>query len=122
MKTPLGKLLYWAPHGLGIALALFISIFALDAFGSGTLLEQIGGFLIHLIPTYLLVLALIIGWRWELAGGVLFLLLAGLYLATMTSRIPLGTGLMLASFPTVVGVLFVADWGYRRVSSQSVDQ
>ena len=44
--------LFWLPRILGILFAVFISIFALDAFGEGIpVLEAIIGFVIHLVPT-----------------------------------------------------------------------
>lgn len=61
---------------LCILAILFISMFALDSFAPHlTIWQQIGRFLIHLIPTYILVALLIIAWKWELIGGILFILL-----------------------------------------------
>lgn len=66
------KVLYWIPRILGIISILFISMFALDAFDSHLLLwEQIVGFLIHLIPSYFLIVILYVAWRWELIGGII---------------------------------------------------
>ncbi len=82
MKTAL----HWLPRILGIAAILFVSMFALDSFGPGLpLSKQIGNFLIHLIPSYVLLLALVIAWKWELVGGSLFVLL-GLGLAPFIFR------------------------------------
>ncbi len=55
------KFLYWLPRILGILFALFISIFALDSFGEGIPFpEAIVGFLIHLVPTYIMIVVLLI--------------------------------------------------------------
>jgi hypothetical protein len=52
---------------------LFVSMFALDAFAPGlTLWEQIRDFLIHLIPSYVLILILWLAWTREKWGGILF--------------------------------------------------
>jgi hypothetical protein len=75
MKTNI-KIVHWIPRVLCILAILFISMFALDSFSSHlTIWQQIGGFLIHLIPTYILVALLVIAWKWELIGGILFILL-----------------------------------------------
>jgi hypothetical protein len=51
-------------------------MFALDSFGPGrTIWQQIGAFLIHLIPSYILIAFLIIAWKWEFIGGIIFMLL-----------------------------------------------
>jgi prolipoprotein diacylglyceryltransferase len=77
MKTSV-KVFHWLPRIICILAILFISLFALDSFAPGlTIWQQIGGFLIHLIPSFVLLAFLIIAWKWELAGGIIFIL-AGL--------------------------------------------
>ncbi len=45
----------------------------MDAFRPGlTVWQQIGGFLMHLLPSFILAIILAIAWKWELAGGILF--------------------------------------------------
>ncbi|MCJ7548601.1 MAG: hypothetical protein MUQ30_02845, partial [Anaerolineae bacterium] len=64
----------WVPRILGLLFAAFISLFALDSFGTGDpLWQQAVGFLIHMIPTGLVIGAVIVGWRRPLVGGVLCL-------------------------------------------------
>ena len=75
MKTSV-KVIYWAPRILCILAILFISMFAMDAFDPRlTIIQQIEGFIIHLIPTYILIALLIVSWKWELIGGIIFLLI-----------------------------------------------
>jgi hypothetical protein len=51
-------------------------MFALDAFEPGlTLGQQIRDFSIHLIPSFILTAFLIVAWKWELVGGVIFILI-----------------------------------------------
>ena len=51
-------------------------MFALDAFAPGqTTWQQFGAFFIHLIPSYILIALLIIAWKWELIGGIVFLII-----------------------------------------------
>lgn len=69
-------LLYWTPRILSILAILFVSMFALDAFSpSLSIWQQIGDFLIHLIPSYILIAMLIVAWKWELIGGIIYLLI-----------------------------------------------
>ena len=75
MKTSI-KLLYWTPRILCVLAILFISMFALDAFdGNASVWQKIGGFIIHLIPSYILIALLIVAWKWELIGGIIFMLI-----------------------------------------------
>lgn len=70
----------WVPRILCIFMIFFISMFALDAFGPElTFWQQIGGFLIHLIPSYILIAALVIAWKWEYVGGWIFTVLGILF-------------------------------------------
>jgi len=72
----MNKTLRWLPRILTIAYILFISLFALDAFSSDvSLFAKIGGFLIHLFPSFLLTAALAVAWKKPLPGGILFLAL-----------------------------------------------
>jgi hypothetical protein len=74
MKTKL-KLIQWTPRVICILTILFISIFALDAFNpEKTIGQQIIDFLIHLIPSFVLAIFLIIAWKNEFIGGLLFIL------------------------------------------------
>jgi hypothetical protein len=72
MKIP-AKAFFWTPRILGILAILFISIFALDAFQPGmTIWEQLRDFLMHLIPSFILLAILLIAWKWQLIGGIIF--------------------------------------------------
>jgi hypothetical protein len=75
MKTSV-KIIYWTPRILCILAILFISMFAFDAFDPKlTIMQQIEGFIMHLIPTYILIALLVIAWKWELIGGLIYLLI-----------------------------------------------
>ena len=68
------KFILWAPRVLAALFILFISLFALDSFGTGKpFWEEILGFLIHLVPTYVLIGFLLAGWQLPLVGGLLFI-------------------------------------------------
>lgn len=75
MKSSM-RILYWTPRILGILAILFLSMFALDAFNPAlTIWQQIGGFLIHMIPSFILLGILAVAWKWELIGGLIFTLI-----------------------------------------------
>lgn len=114
MKEPIKKLLFWVPRILAILFALFVSLFAFDVFGPGQSLgEMLLGFLIHLIPTYLIVIALIVAWRWERVGAILFVGLGLLYILWMRGM-HWSAYLIMAGIPCLIGLLFLASWLYRR--------
>ena len=109
------KILHWAPRVLGIVLAAFISIFALDVFGEGygfwgTLLALI----MHLVPTFLIVGALLAGWHWEWPGGVLFIGLAVFYMVMFRREMEPVIFLLIPGPLALVGVLFLVNWFRNR--------
>ena len=73
---PYATAIRWAPRILCILAILFVSLFALDSFDSKfPLMKQIQAFLIHLIPSVILIIFLVVAWKNELIGGILFILL-----------------------------------------------
>jgi hypothetical protein len=114
MTTSSRRLLAWAPRILGIMVSLFVGLFALDAFTDGRpVMEAIPDFLIHLIPTLVLLLIVRVSWRREWIGGVSFLTLAAVYATTM-ARGHVDWMLVIALPLGVVGLLFL--WSWRIVS------
>lgn len=70
------KLFHWLPRILCIIAILFISMFALDSFdGNSSIWQKLAGFAVHLIPSYILTAFLLIAWKWERIGGVIFIVI-----------------------------------------------
>lgn len=118
------RILYLAPRVLGILATLFISIFALDAFRQGlSIWQQLAGFAIHLIPSLILLIVLIVAWKRELAGGIIFTLIGLVfspivfyhnYNLNHSVWISLGIILMV-TFPFILtGVLFIINHFNRK--------
>lgn len=118
------KVLHWLPRIICILAILFVSMFALDSFASGlTIWQQLGAFFMHLIPSFVLVTFLVIAWKWELIGGIIFIV-TGLILTpivynmnyhrTNSLEVSLGIILMI-TFPfIVVGVLFIISHSFKK--------
>jgi len=67
------KIIFWLPRLLCIAAILFVSMFALDAFEPGMPLEQqLLNFLMHLIPSFVLLLLFWLAWERPYVGGIIF--------------------------------------------------
>jgi prolipoprotein diacylglyceryltransferase len=71
MKTST-KVLYWTARILCILAILFISLFALDSVSSErTFWQNATSLIMSLIPSFVLLAALIIAWKWEKTGGII---------------------------------------------------
>jgi len=120
------KVLHWLPRILCILAILFISLFALDAFDPKlTLWEQITGFIIHLIPSFLLMLILLLAWKKELIGGIVFTViglgfspLVFIHNFRMNHSVWMSLSIIaLITIPfTIVGILFIMSH-YRKKKS-----
>ncbi|HOY31307.1 MAG TPA: hypothetical protein PKW80_05460 [Bacteroidales bacterium] len=69
-------IIHWVPRIICILAILFVSLFAFDSFDPGlTTGQQIVGFIIHLIPSFILTGLLLVAWKWEYWGGILFMII-----------------------------------------------
>ena len=71
----LNKVLFWTPRILGILAILFMMMFSMDCFEMGGT-DALICLLMHNIPAFIIILVLIIAWRWELLGGILFVIVS----------------------------------------------
>lgn len=111
MTTATRRLLLWGPRILGILLALFLAAFAMDAIDEG-----IAAVLIHLTPTFALLLAVAASWRREWVGGAVFSLFAVVLAVPAWSRggAALVVSALVVSGPLLaVGLLFLWDWRHH---------
>lgn len=105
------KILFWTPRILTILFIIFISIFALDSFGGDiNVIAQIGEFLIHLIPSFVLIVLLYFSWRYEIIGATAFLLLAIAYLIIAWGKFPISTYFIISGPMFLISILFMANW------------
>lgn len=118
MKTSI-KVFHWLPRIICILAILFISVFAADAFSPGhTIWQQLGDFLIHLIPSFVLMGILVLAWNWEFIGGIISIAI-GLGLSpfvfihnyNMNGSVSESLGIiMVITLPfIVVGILFIVS-------------
>ena len=102
----------WAPRLLGIGTALFLSVFALDAFGEGRgFWSALVPFLVHLWPACLLLVIVALAWRRAWIGSVLFLALAALYTILVAGARHHWDWMLLIGGPlAAVGALYLVAW------------
>jgi len=114
MNMNLKRIIFWTPRILGILFAVFISLFAVDVLGEGYGIgEAILGFLIHLVPTYLVIITLVIAWRKEWIGAILFIALGLVYIILAWGEFPWGTYLVISGPLILIGILFLVSGFYK---------
>ncbi|MBI5019969.1 MAG: hypothetical protein HZB59_00880 [Ignavibacteriales bacterium] len=113
--SPAQQLLYWSPRVLSIVFIAFTCIFALDVFGeSRGFGATILALLIHLILQFIMIGVLILSWRREWIGGIIFISLGLLYIVEMWGKFPLMTYVIISGPLALIGVLFFLNWRYRK--------
>jgi hypothetical protein len=114
MNTTAQRILFWTPRILCILFAIFISLFALDVFDQDAGLgETILALLIHLIPTYVVLIVLALAWRRAWIGAIAFIGLAAFYVVATRAREHWAAYLGISGPLVLTGVLFLADWLFR---------
>jgi len=87
-KRKVGKWLFWTPRIISILFILFLALFSLDIFGNNyTFWETVLGLFMHNIPSLILLVILIISWKHELVGAIVFALAGLLYLGMILRNI-----------------------------------
>ena len=101
-------LLSWFTRILAILAILFVLMFSLDSFGGDKSAgKQILEFLIHNIPAWILICALVVAWKYEIIGGAIFIGVSiglGIFWGSFTGNS--GSLIILAPF-FLVGLLFM---------------
>jgi predicted neutral ceramidase superfamily lipid hydrolase len=124
-------IIHWTPRILGIVAILFVSMFSLDAFEHGLpLSRQLLNFTIHLIPSYVLLALLVVGWKKPYLGGILFAM-AGVVLSPFVYMVNYNrthsvwislTIILIITVPfIVVGILFmISHFQNNRKNSETL--
>jgi hypothetical protein len=103
------KFFYWAPRILSIIMVCFISIFAFDVFdGGNTGWELVLALFIHLLPSIVAVIIIIVAWKKEQIGGWLFIALGVGFV--FLGRFQLATILIIALPVVIIGAMFLLHY------------
>ena len=101
MTNTSARLLVWLPRILGIGVALFVALFALDAFGDGAV-----SIAMHILPSLLILAVVAIGWKHPWVAAAAFIALAVYYAASVRR---MDWILVVATPLLIVGLLFVVS-------------
>jgi hypothetical protein len=120
MKNKPGKLIFWTPRILAIIFIVFLSLFSLDVFDMGLdFWGTVVGLLMHNIPVFILLTILLVSWKYEIVGGIVFLTAGLLYitrlLMIMLTNTPppwyvLTWAVTIAGPAFLIGILFLICW------------
>jgi len=112
----LSKIIHWAPRAASILIIFFISLFSLDVFDmEASPLELLGGFLIHNIPSIVMLVLLIFAWKRPAVGFVAFMVAGALFAIFFVRDFYALPNLILFVFPILlIAFLFYVDWKWLK--------
>jgi hypothetical protein len=116
MENKVSRFVFWTPRILSIILIAFLVIMSLDVFEIGMNFWQIlGGLFMHNIPVLILLVVFAISWKYEIVGGIVFILAGILYIFISVRnvddwRIALAWSIQIAGTAFVIGGFFIANW------------
>ena len=123
MEQKINKFIYWTPRILSIIFIMFLALFSLDVFETNLgFWETLLALFIHNIPAFILLIILLISWKHEIVGGIVFILAGILYVAillinTLTNRpewYMLFWALQISGPAFLIGILFIVNWLKKR--------
>jgi len=112
----LAKIIHWTPRIAAILIILFMGLFSLDVFGTGASpLEVLGAFLMHNIPSIVMLVLLIFAWKRPVVGFVAFLVVAAAFIIFFVRDFYAVSNLLLFVLPLLlISSLFYADWQWLK--------
>ena len=112
MTSAAKRVLVWTPRVLTIAFAMFLALFALDVFNEGyTGWRLLLALVMHLKWPAMVAAMLVLAWRWEWVGTLLFAGL-GMYYLRYNLRHP--NWILVISGPLfLIAALFLINWLMR---------
>jgi len=123
MEKKINKFVYWTPRILSIIFICFLAMFSLDVFDMKLgFWETVLGLFMHNIPAFILLIALLISWKHEIVGGIVFILAGILYIVILLINIlrnpsewyMLFWALQISGPAFLIGILFIINWLKKR--------
>lgn len=115
------KFLYWSPRILSILFIIFLSMFSLDVYEPGMSAREVAiGMLMHNIPSFIMIVLLIIAWRNDIFGAISFIGAGLLYMVfivmntTQPWYIAITWAISIVGPAFLIGILFLMNWRRNR--------
>ena len=104
------KIIYWLPRLLSLGFVIFLSLFALDVFGEKSGWAVALALVMHLLPSLGLLIVIIIAWKYELVGAIVFFAFAIFYILMVGSGRPFSWYAFISIPSAIVGILYFLSW------------
>ena len=110
VNRALDKTIYWSPRVASLLFIAFLSLFAADIFEQYRGWEAILPLMIHLLPSFVLLLVVMVAWKYDLVGAVFFAAAAAAYVWMVGLSRPWSWYVSISGPALVVAVLYLLSW------------
>jgi hypothetical protein len=115
ISSPLAKIIHWAPRLASILIIFFVTLFSLDVFEmEASPLELLGAFLIHSLPSIVMLVMLLFAWRRPVVGFIAFLLAGLFFMRFVILGRDLGHFLLFSGPLLLISAMFYIDWRWLK--------
>jgi hypothetical protein len=107
------------PRIASVVFIIFLAMFSLDIFdGNYGFWGTVVGLFMHNIPVFVLAIILWISWRYEIVGGIAFILAGLLYILLLAMKprfewYMISWSVIIAGPAFLIGILFLINWRKR---------
>ena len=109
------EIILWTARTLSIVFACFISIFALDVFDEeNEFWNTIPALMLHLIPTFIIILIIIFSWNRPLIGGLFYTFLGIAYIVYSWGKFDWTVYFIIAGPLFFLGILYFIFWYQKK--------
>jgi uncharacterized membrane protein YwaF len=109
----LQRLVIWVPRGAALLFVAFLAALSFDVFEHGyTAGQLVAALLLHLTPAFVLMGAMLLAWRWEWVGALIFGGWAMLW-TVLGPGGPPSARVLIVGLPLILAVLFMFGWHQR---------
>lgn len=112
------KVIHWGPRAAAIAIIYFVSLFSFGVYEmEASWLVLLGAFILHSLPSIIMVVVLVFAWRRPVVGFVAFLLAGVFFLRFDVSGGGLEHFLLISGPLLLISALFYVDWRWLKAEA-----
>lgn len=105
----------WIPRAIMMVFILFFSLLSLDAFtGNSSFLDELTVYMVSMMPSFVMLLSLVILWDRPVASGCIFILLGIVFTVSFNNYEGLASYIAVSFIPIITGVLYFVPSIIRR--------
>jgi len=122
-SQPMTKIIHWAPRIAAVVIIFFVGLFSLDVFEmQGSPLQLISAFIMHSIPSIVMIVILLFAWNRPVVGFITFLLVGLFFLRFLFGGINNLPNFLVFSGPMLlISAMFYLDWRWTATKPHSAN-